>query len=86
MNIKKGIFGPNKISTHLAGRRASLGAITLLKLICFSAGGPFFGCPRMITESPDRTYNYNANKVFNKHPIHYIVCLSDNWTRKIKKK
>ena len=43
-------------STYFAGRRASLGAITLLKLICFSAGGPFLGCPRMITESPDRTY------------------------------
>lgn len=44
------------ISTHFVGRRASLGAMTLLKLICFSAGGPFFGCPRMITESPERTW------------------------------
>lgn len=41
---------------HLVGRRASFAAMTLLKLICFSAGGPFLGCPRMITESPERTF------------------------------
>lgn len=48
--------------TYFAGRRASFGAITLLKLICFSAGGPFFGCPRMMTESPERTLIRNSNK------------------------
>lgn len=46
----------NSLITHFTGRRASFGAITLLKLICFSAGGPFFGWPRMMTESPERTY------------------------------
>lgn len=34
------------------GRLASFGATMLLKFNCFSGGGPFFGCPRTITESP----------------------------------
>lgn len=48
---------------HLVGRLASLGAMTLLKLICFSAGGPFLGCPLMITESPERTFNDTQNPI-----------------------
>lgn len=45
------------VYTHLElfGLLANLGAITLVKLICFSGGGPPFGIPRIITESPDRT-------------------------------
>lgn len=52
----------------LPGRRASFGAITLEKLICFSGGGPPLGGPRMITESPDKTFvrkTFQINVWFN---------------------
>lgn len=38
--------------------------MTFEKLICFSGGGPPFGIPLIITESPDKTWINKLNYYF----------------------